>query len=416
MAMFWRDAQSNEHHRRSDSKQKHTEYVLVAFGSGFHYVCQSAISELTLLMLIDTLLFLAALYSIKIVIFGIAAFKATYPTDSSFQPTVSIIIAARNEEDCLKRCLESIVNLSYPVGLLEVIVVDDQSTDKTPDIVLDFAKRHNHIRLCVASPGTGNLRGKANAVAQGIDVSKGDILMFTDADCSVPAHWVGATVKYYTDPSIGIVAGFTALRSRGWFESIQALDWFVLFSVAAATIRLRYPVTAVGNNLSVRRAAYDEVGGYRTIPFSVTEDYALFHSITHQTTYRSRFPLDRATLVESEPCSNVRELFQQKKRWFAGGRGMDIQSMLVFLIPYGLNVALIVTLLCGSSVAPLVVFAVKTSVDFFLVLPSLIRFRRWHIARYFFVFEIYYITYVLLFPVIVLVGKSVVWKERRFGN
>src|SRR5437867_10994051 len=320
-------------------------------------------------MLADILLLLALVYSGKIIIFGIAAFKAFYPSNPSYRPSVTIIIAARNEERNIRQCMESMAHLSYPTNLLEIVVVDDRSEDRTADIVREYSNRFAHIRLLMASPGTGHLRGKTNAVTQGIEASQGDILLFTDADCSVPVHWVEETVKYYTDPSIAIVAGFTALRVCRWFEAIQALDWFVLFSVAAAAIRLKYPVTAVGTNLSVRRDAYDRVGGYKNIRFSVTEDYALFHAIVSHAGYRARFPLDPSTLVESEPCKDWMELYRQKKRWFTGGRGMDIKSLLVFTIPYTLNVALVLCLFLAPLQVILSAVAIKASVDLFLASP-----------------------------------------------
>ena len=367
-------------------------------------------------MLADILLALSLVYSVKIVIFGIAVFNARYPSDSSYRPSVSIVIAARNEEKTIRQCLESLARLSYPTNLLEIVLIDDRSEDRTPDIVREYSSRFNHIRLYTAAPGTGNLQGKTNAVAQGIEESRGEILLFTDADCSVPTRWVEETVKYYTDASIGIVAGFTALKVRRWFEAIQALDWFVLFSVAAATIRLKYPVTAVGNNLSVRREAYNKVGGYRNIPFSVTEDYALFHAITKHSGYRALFPLDHSTLVESDPCKDWHELYRQKKRWFTGGKGMDLRSLLVFTIPFVFNSVLVLSMLFAPSYATFCAAFLKTSVDLFLAIPSIKRFKRWSLMRYFPVFEMYYTLYVLLFPIVVLFGKEVVWKDRTFGN
>ncbi len=367
-------------------------------------------------MLADILLLLALVYSLKIIIFGIATFNAHYPSNPLFRPTVTIIVAARNEEKNIRRCMESIIRLSYPKELLEVVFVDDRSEDRTGDIVGEYSSHISHIKLLVAIPGTGHLRGKTNAVTQGIEASRGDILLFTDADCCVPVHWVEETIKYYTDPSIGIVAGFTVLQARRWFEAIQTLDWFVLFSVAAATVRLRYPVTAVGNNLSVRRQAYDEVGGYRRIAFSVTEDYALFHAITRGTKHRAVFPLDINALVESEPCKNWRDLYQQKKRWFTGGKGMDIKSLLVFSIPYALNVMLLAGLFFAPWRSVLLAATLKFSVDLFLAASSIITFKQWPLLRYFPLFELYYILYVLIFPIIVLFGNTIVWKERTFRN
>ncbi len=367
-------------------------------------------------MLVDILVVFLVAYSIQMIVFGIAAFRAQYPHDPSFKPTVAIIIAARNEEAEIRQCLDSIARLSYPSHLLEVLILDDGSTDNTAQIVREYGRAYPHITLVPVQQGSGNLKGKTNAIAQGIKQSTGEIILFTDADCIVPVRWVEETVKYYTDSSVGIVAGFTALQIRRWFDAIQALDWFLLFSVAAATIRLRYPVTAVGNNLSVRRAAYEKVGGYTNIPFSVTEDYALFHAVTRTTAFRARFPVDPAALVESEACANVRDLSQQKMRWFTGGKGMSAGSLLLLLIPYGLDFLLMASLIAEPSMVMLWAFLAKAAVDLFLSLPSVVAFKRFPLLKYFLLFEVYYILYVLVFPMLVLAGVKTTWKQRTYGQ
>ena len=367
-------------------------------------------------MLYDILLLLAIVYSLQIITFAVATFLARYPTTSSYQPTVSIVIAARNEETNIRRCLDSIVSLSYPTHLLEVMVVDDRSSDQTHAIVSEYATRHSHIRLLKAEPESGHLRGKTNAVTQGIEVTTGEIIMFTDADCKVPRRWVQEILSYYTHEGIGIVAGFTSLTYRNWFEGVQAIDWYVLFSVAAATIRLHYPVTAVGNNLSVRRKAYEAVGGYRKIPFSVTEDYALFHAVTTHTDYAARFPLNTAMAVESQACATLRDLFRQKTRWFTGGRRMDIKSLAVFSVSYLFNLSILVTLALGDWKVAAWSFVVKMVSDFFLAVPALGAFKRWNLLQHFVLYEVYYFWYVLVFPLIVLFGKEVIWKERAFNE
>jgi cellulose synthase/poly-beta-1,6-N-acetylglucosamine synthase-like glycosyltransferase len=365
-------------------------------------------------MVHDVLLILTALYVIQILTFALAVSFARYPTTPSHRPTVTIVIAARNEEENIRRCLDSMIALTYPRHLLEVIVVDDRSTDATPAVVGEYASRHAFITLLRAEQGTDHLQGKANALMQGIEATSGEILLFTDADCSVPRSWVEHVTSYYTNERVGIVAGFTSLRADTWFEGIQAIDWYALFSVAAATIRLHYPVTAVGNNLSVRRKAYDVIGGYRSTPFSVTEDYALFHAITTNTAYIARFPLNRAMAVASQPCSTFTELLQQKTRWFTGGRDMDAKSLAVFSVSYLLNLTMMVALILGEWETTAVALAVKTLVDIGLTVPTLGVFGRWGLLRYFLLYEVYYCFYVLIFPVIVLIRKDVVWKERRF--
>jgi cellulose synthase/poly-beta-1,6-N-acetylglucosamine synthase-like glycosyltransferase len=366
-------------------------------------------------MLETLLLLFTALYALQICVFAFGAHRAHYVNDPSFRPTVSVIIAARNEEQTIRPCLESIARLTYPKELLEVIVVNDRSTDNTEAVVQEFAALHPFITLLNAREDeTGRLKGKTNAVAQAIDRSRGDFILFTDADCIVPEAWVEETVKYYSEENVGLVAGFTSLRAQNVFEGIQALDWFVLFSVAAATIRLHFPVTAVGNNLSVRKKAYEAVGGYRSIPFSITEDYALFNAITSTRTYKAKFPLDAGMLVQSLPCDSVEGLFKQKKRWFIGGADMSFERIMLFANGFIFKALLILSFIISGVGSVLIPFAVKCIVDFLLVRPSLSAFKKMHLLTYFILFELYYIAYVVLFPLLVLFNRKVAWKERTF--
>jgi cellulose synthase/poly-beta-1,6-N-acetylglucosamine synthase-like glycosyltransferase len=195
---------------------------------------------------------------------------------------------------------------------------------------------------------------------------------------------------------------------------MQALDWFVLFSAAAATTRLGYPTTAVGTNLSVRRQAYDSTGGYRKIPFSVTEDYALFHAVATGGRYKARFPLDRRTLVESEPCTSWKVLHRQKKRWFAGGRGMDMKSIAVFAVPYLVNLALLAALVFSSAPFAWWCLAAKVLIDLLMCLPALFTYNRTNLVRVYPLYWFYYFGYVLLYPPLVILSSKVMWKERSF--
>jgi cellulose synthase/poly-beta-1,6-N-acetylglucosamine synthase-like glycosyltransferase len=365
-------------------------------------------------MVLDILLILTLLYALVIVACAFFAAIAHYSADRQFRPTATIVIAARNEQENIGRCLESLVRLTYPRDLLEIIIVDDRSTDRTAEIISKYGLENPHIRLLKADPGSELLRGKANAVTQGIEATKGEIILLTDADCIVPPSWVEETVKYFADSRVGIVAGFTYLEGRGLFSQMQALDWFGLFSVAAAGVRIGLPITAVGTNLHVRRSAYEKVGGYRGIPFSVTEDYALFHAVMEKTNYVARFPIDPGMLVGTRPSPSWGSLYHQKKRWFVGGIGMAPRYLLFFAVLY---MAVIFSVVCIPAMwqagywYPLLV---KLGADVVLLLPSLAVFRKWSTIRAFPLFELYFTFYVILYPLIVLFRRGIVWKERSF--
>lgn len=329
----------------------------------------------------------------------------------AFEPTVSVVVAARNEEDRIAECLATLVTLDYPASKLEILVVDDRSTDRTGEIIDGFARQHPSIRKIVSGTPKGNLRGKANALFHGIAVSTGEILMFTDADCRVKPSWVRSTVGFF-DESTGVVGGFTLLDARGPFQGMQQLDWMFLFGIASSAAGWGLPLTAIGNNLSVRRAAYLAAGGYEGIPFSVTEDYALVQAILRSTPYGVQFPMNPSGVVSSKACANAAQLFRQKQRWGVGGLDMVLRGLIIMAVgwvyrAFFLAGCLVVDPLIFISTA-LVILALEM---LYLAMP-LKEFGSLSSLRHFPAFQAYYLPYVLLMPLIAMLSKNVVWKER----
>jgi len=363
----------------------------------------------SLIFIAITLLYMAQCW---LLIYGVS--KSRYKKNPLFEPTVSIVTAARNEEKNIRACLESLAQLDYPEAKLEIIVVDDGSTDATAAIIRDYAVNYPEIKTLTAQQGTDRLRGKANAIAQGIDISTGDIILMTDADCVVPPSWVRATAQNYSDDT-GVVAGLTLLRPTNWFAGMQSLDWAYILALASAAMALNNPLSCIGNNFSFRRKAYDEVGGYRAIQFSVTEDFALFKAITHGGRWGYRYPLEKGTLVFSNACPTILELYRQKRRWGVGGKDMPISGMILMVIAFSMHL-LLLSFLFFLINPPLLLLGLilKFASDFVLLFVPLNRTRQTRQLKYFLIFELYYTIYVVLLPFAVFLGGSVVWKGRKY--
>jgi cellulose synthase/poly-beta-1,6-N-acetylglucosamine synthase-like glycosyltransferase len=349
-------------------------------------------------------------FQLGVLLFGIR--RAPLHPLSEDLPKVSVIVAARNEEKSIETCIQSLLENDYPEDLHEIILVNDSSTDKTGDIMLQYAKKHPNVLYVAIEMESLHLRGKANALAEGIKRSSGTIYLFTDADCRVPPQWIRKQVSYF-DSQTGIVGGFTKLRSWNWFTGMQSLDWFFLYSIAAGAIGLNKPLTAVGNNLCIRKKAYDDTGGYEKLPFSVTEDYILVNAVKKTGKWKIRFPLDSDTLVQSSPCPGPLALFRQKHRWAIGSSDMKAVDFLLFL-PIFLLHALIVLFPITGFIPALTAFLIKTGVDSVFVFKTLSTFRSRDLYRYIFHFELLYIIYVLLLPFQILFRKKVIWKDRKY--
>ncbi|HPN37863.1 MAG TPA: glycosyltransferase [Melioribacteraceae bacterium] len=361
----------------------------------------------------ELILFISlCLYTIQIVIFIIGANKKFEKLNEEELPTASVIVAARNEQDNIVDCLNSLNNLNYPEGKLEIIIVDDNSIDKTAEIINEYIKDKKRFKYLKATQKISNLKGKANAIAIGINNSKGEIILTTDADCTVNKNWAKSIASYYKK-DVGIVCGYTTQYDNSTFNGMQAADFIYLLTVAGGSMNLGKPLSAIGNNMSYRRTAYNEVGGYSAIPFSVTEDFKLLMSIHALKKYKSIYPLDENALVTSKPCSNIKSLFWQKKRWGVGGLDSDIVGYLVMASGFIAHLFYFIAPFL-SSINIIWMLIYKIILDYSFIKPVYIKLKLQLKISHFLAFQVYFIIYVLLLPVFLLFGKKVVWKGRTY--
>jgi len=366
--------------------------------------------------LTNLLEFFALLYLAEITFYAYAAFRSRRSCGKAVArlelPKVSVVVAAKDEELHLRTCLESIVKLEYPEELIDIIVVNDQSKDSTPAIVDEIARSNPSVRRVDAVDKAG-MRGKANALAQGIDVANGEFVFLTDADCTVPPTWITGTLKYFRD-EIGIVGGVTLISdvSRPVY-GVQALDWDFLLTIGAGAATIRKPVACLGNNLVFRKKAYEEVGGYRKIKFSVTEDYALFKAIANSGKWSYCYPMDKLTLVQTLPVETLGEVFQQRKRWATGGKDTGLFGVLTLAPGFFFHWLLVLSLFFSPGMFVLFIL-LKLILESLFLIPTLRLYGRITHLNFIFNFEIYYLIYVAVLPFSVYFGKAITWKGRNY--
>ena len=126
--------------------------------------------------------------------------------DLTFEPTVSILIPAFNEEKVIGRLLQRIANLTYPKNKLQVIVINDASSDKTGRIADDYKNKYSFINVLHRDCSNGR-RGKASAMNSGFSKCTGDIVLCFDADYIPQKDIVERLVKEFIDPKVGAVQG-----------------------------------------------------------------------------------------------------------------------------------------------------------------------------------------------------------------
>jgi cellulose synthase/poly-beta-1,6-N-acetylglucosamine synthase-like glycosyltransferase len=251
--------------------------------------------------------------------------------------TVSVLVPVRNEEAQIAGLLESLARQNYPEA--EFIFIDDGSTDKSPELLRDFAAARPAVRIVTLAENPGPNR-KQYALIRGIETARGSLLLFTDADCEAPPGWIGAMAARMADDraalTIGPVfkktypAGETPGRITGgkFFRQYQCFDHAVRYMYLAASTGLGAAGGGFGNNLIVRRTALDRIGGYGKVPPSATEDAALVSLIRARgraraapngrgMTVHAACGRDLWVFTKNEP--DWKSLVNQTLRWNNGG-------------------------------------------------------------------------------------------------
>ena len=328
-------------------------------------------------------------------------------------PRVSILIAARDEEAALPRCLASLRNLDYPAELLEILVGDDGSTDGTAAVAVAAMQGFGgQFRVIAITETLGLARGKANVLAHLTRQATTDFFFITDADISLPRTWIAGLLAH-AGPAVGTVTGITAVGGPRLFHQLQGIDWLLSLSMVQVVSDLGRPVTAMGNNMLVTRAAYEATGGYEALPFSVTEDFALFQTVL-AAGFGFRQVFAAEIRADSLPMPTWAALLRQRQRWLRGVAGLPLRLRLELLFFSGFWPALLGVAGLAGAGAALGVWGMKMLVQgvlaYFAHRRAGLRLRWWLLP----LFELYTLALTGAILWFRLVGGAVVWKGRRY--
>lgn len=325
-------------------------------------------------------------------------------------PFVSILLAVRNEENTIVRCLNALSNLNYPQ--FEVLIGNDRSEDQTKKIVENFIQGKNNFKVFDIHAELGMAKGKANVLAHLAKQAKGEYFFITDADIKVPSYWIPGMLKH-SEEKTGIVSGVTVIEGQNLFGKLQSLEWIFAFGMIKTVSDLRIPVTAVGNNMMIARKAYESVGGYENIPFSITEDFQLFRE-TLKKGWAYKNIVNAEVLAYSKPAENISHLLKQRKRWMTGA----------FRLPWLLVVCLLIqSLFFPVMVITLVLFPVwgvllwmsKILLQQVYIALVMRRMNAWSgLLKYFVLFEIYSGLLSFFLLIYYILPVRVEWKGRKY--
>lgn len=327
------------------------------------------------------------------------------------------MVAARDEEANILRCLKALESLSYPKSHLQILLGNDHSTDATEQIIQGFIADKPHFELVNITGNLGVAQGKANVLAHLAKVAQGEFWLVTDADIEVPTDWVQAMcaaqqTNNKTDKSVGIVTGFTLVQGDSLFAKMQAIDWVYALGLIKVWSDRGIAVTAMGNNLGINPEAYEATGGYEQIPFSITEDFALFQAIVSKG-YGFKNLIHSKVMAVSQPIKTVKDWLHQRKRWMSGA----LQAPWFLTLFFALHSSFWPLVIVTAFMAPWWALGfgfVKLAIQSIFIGRLLKRIRCLFLLKYLPLFEIYHLCFTWMMTVFYFLPVKVIWKGRKY--
>lgn len=268
---------------------------------------------------------------------GVIFFKKKTP--SKVLKPLSVIISARNESENLKKFLPNVLNQTY--FDFEVIVVNDRSDDDTSVILHEFKHQFENLKI-IEVDSISESSGKKDALTLGINSSKNEYLVFTDADCyPISKNWLINIYQSYTDKT-EIILGYGAYENeRGFLNKIIRFETLVIAMQYFSYAVKGFTYMGVGRNLSYKKSIFIRNNGFESHKDLQSGDDDLFVNET-STKENISVCLDKESKTISVPKRTFNEYINQKRRHFQTAfryktkhkllMGLEVFSRLIFYL------------------------------------------------------------------------------------
>jgi cellulose synthase/poly-beta-1,6-N-acetylglucosamine synthase-like glycosyltransferase len=369
---------------------------------------------------------LSSLYFMMVMYFFVGWLRLKKPVSTSLPddklPTVSVVIPVRNESNYIKSCIESVFAQNYPADLLQVVVIDDYSTDPT----LRFARECERNNLLVldlqqylGEPGEYS-PNKKKAIALGIKNATGDLIITTDGDCTCGPDWLRTMAGYYVQNNFKLITGPVLVKPAknplAWFQQLDVIN---MIGIAGATIRNNFPTMCNGANLMYSKKVFLDVEGFKgnhDVPTG--DDLFLMHKINEKYPGSIGFVKQFDACVFTKAENNLFAFIAQRLRWVSKSRRFsNFRVLMVLVFAYLFNLFVI-----GAAVfafvpgemnwLPVTVAGgAKFLADLIFDIPVTWFFRKLILLLLLPFIEIFHIVYVVVIGAVSLLGRYR-WKDR----
>jgi cellulose synthase/poly-beta-1,6-N-acetylglucosamine synthase-like glycosyltransferase len=293
---------------------------------------------------------IAALYAWLIGVFTTGWLKRSESPVVSRQSSVTVVVAAKDEEKNIENLLQDLFIQDYPGELTEIVIIDDHSNDKTPGIVSEFILKVKTGRFKLLRFDDSDLSGKKAAISFGIDEASGEIILTTDADCRLGKSWISAMVAAFRDDTRMVFGPVSYIEQAGLVAKFQSMEFLGLVTSGAGAAMAGHPFMCNGASLAYRKEAFLQVNGFvGNEKFISGDDVFLLHKMKKEFGEGAVvFCKDEKALVKTYPVKGMRKFFSQRIRWASKSKGYkDLIAISTALIVFAFNLMLSATFITG---------------------------------------------------------------------
>lgn len=356
---------------------------------------------------------LTIMYSLALIFITIGLNRQVHSISDRI-PHVSVIVAARNEEKNISSLLDALTNQDYPRKKMEIIIIDDESQDRTRQIIEKY--KSQNVKLLRTTNRSQVVSPKKNALSLGIEKAVGEIVLLTDADCVPPECWISGMVRLFT-PEVGMVIGFSPAESnkaQSITHKLVTLETLALAAVAAGTTGWRYPATCNGRNFAYRKSVFDQVGGFSPINKYISGDDDLLLKLVQKTDWQIRYAYDAQLVVPTKGPENISHFIRQRLRHASKGFSYEWKKVVTLFTVYLFNLALFIFVpLClfTNSYAAIAIacMAVKLLFEYLLLYRFASHMKKTKYLSVFPIAAFLHVPYVVIFGLLGPV-KTIKWK------
>ncbi len=330
---------------------------------------------------------------------------------------VSVIIPCRNEANTIETILKAIDQQKFDFKNLEVIIVEDHSTDDTLGVIRNYELGVRNFKPVVLELFENEF-GKKAAIKKAIKISKGELIVCTDADCEFGINWLSAMTSAFHLPEIKMVTGPVMFFERpGFWNQLMQLEFLSLIGIGAASVQNGHPNMCNGANIAYRKSAFYEVNGFEGnehIPSG--DDEFLMHEIHEKFKGGVQFVKNHDAIVYTEPPHSLSEFVNQRIRWGSkAGHYKNFKSKLLPAFMYLFNVMLFLTPFFYFVGMPWTLIAIlwfgKLGIEIVFFATILPFFRSSKILDLVIPAQIFHLVYISVIGVLSVV-KIYTWKGR----